>query len=120
MNGKGSSTLVYSTETGRLCPGCAQPVAACTCAHAKKMALAGNGQVKVARQTKGRGGKCVTVVTGVALAGAALDALGKQLRSRCGAGGTVKDGVIEIQGDHCDAVLQALLQAGHSAKRSGG
>jgi translation initiation factor 1 len=120
MSGKGSGTLVYSTETGRLCPACGQAVAACNCAQAKKLALAGNGQVRVARQTKGRGGKCVTVVTGVALAGAALDALGKQLRSRCGAGGTVKDGVIEIQGDHCEMVLQLLLQAGHNARRSGG
>lgn len=114
------SRLVYSTETGRLCAACGQAFASCTCAQAKKAAIAGTGQVKVSRQTKGRGGKCVTVVTGVALAGDTLAALGKTLRSRCGAGGTVKDGVIEIQGDHCDAVLQALLQAGHAAKRSGG
>jgi len=115
-----SSKLVYSTETGRLCPGCGQPLAACACAQAKKSAVLGNGQVEVARSTKGRGGKCVTLVTGVALDGEALALLGKQLRSRCGAGGTVKDGVIEIQGDHRDMVLQALLQAGHQARLSGG
>lgn len=114
------SKLVYSTETGRLCPACGQAAGACTCAQAKKAAVIGNGQVRVSRQTKGRGGKCVTVVTGVALAGDALAALGKTLRSRCGAGGTVKDGIIEIQGDHCDAVVQALLHAGHAARRSGG
>ncbi|WP_426111717.1 translation initiation factor [Massilia sp. PWRC2] len=119
MSGAGSR-LVYSTETGRLCAGCGAAIAACRCAHMDQQTVLGNGQVKVSRQTKGRGGKCVTVVTGVALAGDALTALGKQLRSRCGAGGTVKDGVIEIQGDHCDAVLQALLQAGHAAKRGGG
>jgi translation initiation factor 1 len=62
----------------------------------------------------------VTLVTGVALDGEALALLGKQLRSRCGAGGAVKDGVIEIQGDHRDLVLQALLQAGHQARLSGG
>lgn len=118
MPSSSNSRLIYSTETGRLCAECGS--APCVCAQAKKAAVLGNGQVKVARQTKGRGGKCVTVVTGVALAGEALVALGKQLRSRCGAGGTVKDGIIEIQGDHCDAVLQALLQAGHAAKRSGG
>lgn len=114
------SKLVYSTETGRLCPDCGQALASCVCTRLKQAAVLGNGQVKVSRQTKGRGGKCVTVVTGVALDGDALALLGKQLRSRCGAGGTVKDGVIEIQGDHCDAVLQALLQADHAAKRTGG
>lgn len=76
----------------------------------------GDGKVVVSRQTKGRGGKVVTVVKGVALDGLALAALGKQLRASCGAGGTVKDGVIEIQGDHGELVLQALLQAGHAAK----
>ncbi|MDB5963167.1 MAG: yciH [Massilia sp.] len=120
MSAHGFSKLVYSTESGRVCPDCKQAVDACACAQTKKSAVLGNGQVKVARQTKGRGGKCVTVVTGVALDAEALGALGKQLRSRCGAGGTVKDGVIEIQGDHCEVVLQALLQAGHAAKRSGG
>lgn len=120
MNANKSSKLVYSTETGRLCADCAQPLADCACALAKKSAVIGNGQVKVARSTKGRGGKCVTLVTGVALDGDALAVLGKQLRSRCGAGGTVKDGVIEIQGDHRDVVMQALLQAGHQAKLSGG
>lgn len=120
MSGNAFSKLVYSTDSGRLCPDCGQAPAACRCAAAKQSTVMGNGQVKVARQTKGRGGKCVTVVTGVALAGDALAVLGKQLRSRCGAGGTVKDGVIEIQGDHCDVVLQALLQDGHTAKRAGG
>ncbi len=120
MNVNKFSKLVYSTETGRLCPDCAQPLADCACAPAKKSAVIGNGQVKVARSTKGRGGKCVTVVTGVALDGDSLAMLGKQLRSRCGAGGTVKDGVIEIQGDHRDVVMQALLQAGHQARLSGG
>jgi translation initiation factor 1 len=120
MSAKGASRLVYSTETGRLCPECGQAVAACRCAQAKAASVMGNGQVTVARQTKGRGGKCVTVVSGLALDGAALAALGKQLRSRCGAGGTVRDGLIEIQGDHCDVLLLALKQAGHTAKRSGG
>lgn len=120
MSGKGFSALVYSTEMGRLCPHCAKAIDACACAQTKKSAVLGNGQVKVARHTKGRGGKCVTVVTGVALDGDALAVLGKQLRTRCGSGGTVKDGVIEIQGDHCDAVLQYLLQAGHAARRAGG
>ncbi|MFL6707210.1 MAG: stress response translation initiation inhibitor YciH [Massilia sp.] len=111
-----NSRLVYSTETGRLCPDCGQAMVACTCAQAKKGRIMGDGKVLVSRSTKGRGGKTVTLVKGVALDGEALAALGKQLRSRCGAGGTVKDGVIEIQGEHGETVLQALLQAGHAAK----
>jgi translation initiation factor 1 len=111
--------LVYSTETGRMCPDCRQPLASCACKAAAKAAPVGDGVVRVSRQTKGRGGKCVTVVKGLALDGDALAALGKQLRTACGSGGTVKDGVIEVQGDHCDAVMAALLKLGHQPKRAG-
>jgi translation initiation factor 1 len=111
--------LVYSTETGRMCPDCRQPVASCTCRASAKAAPVGDGVVRVSRQTKGRGGKCVTLVKGLALDGEALAVLGKQLRSACGSGGTVKDGVIEVQGDHCDAVMAALSKLGHQPKRAG-
>lgn len=110
--------LVYSTESGRMCPGCRQPVAACTCKATA--APVGDGVVRVSRQTKGRGGKAVTLVKGVALDPVALAALGKQLRTACGAGGTVKDGVIEVQGDHCDLVMEQLTKLGHRPKRAGG
>ena len=110
--------LVYSTESGRMCPDCRQPVAACACKAQK--APPGDGVVRVSRQTKGRGGKAVTLVKGVALDPLALAALGKQLRAACGAGGTVKDGVIEVQGDHCDLVMEQLMKLGHRPKRAGG
>ncbi len=116
MSSSPDSRPVYSTETGSLCPECGRARANCACAAAARGQILGDGKVVVARQTKGRGGKTVTVVKGVALDTAGLAALGKQLRSRCGAGGTVKDGVIEIQGEHGDTVLQALLQAGYTAK----
>jgi translation initiation factor 1 len=74
----------------------------------------------VSRETKGRCGKAVTVVKGLPLDDDALAALGKQLRTACGSGGTVKDGVIEVQGDHCDRILAALEKLGHRAKRAGG
>ena len=64
--------------------------------------------VRVSRETKGRAGKGVTLVKGLALDDAALNALGKQLKTSCGSGGTVKDGVIEVQGDHCDKVIELL------------
>ena len=112
--------LVYSTETGRMCPTCRQPAAQCTCKAGASAAPVGDGNVRVSLQSKGRGGKSVTLVKGVALDPMALVVLGKQLRTACGAGGTVKDGVIEVQGDHCDTVLQALAKLGHRAKRAGG
>jgi translation initiation factor 1 len=118
MKSSSNSGLVYSTETGRMCPDCRQPLSACTCKASP--AILGDGVVRVSRQTKGRGGKCVTLVKGVALDATALAALGKQLRTACGSGGTVKDGVIEIQGDHCELVMATLKKLGHDPKRAGG
>jgi len=76
--------------------------------------------VRVGRETKGRKGKGVTVVHGVPLEGPELADLAKRLKSRCGAGGTVKSGVIEIQGDHRDKVVAELLQYGWQVKKAGG
>lgn len=76
--------------------------------------------VRVSRETKGRGGKSVTIVKGLTLDPLALALLGKQLRTACGSGGTVKDGVIEVQGDHCERVIEVLKKDGHNAKRAGG
>ncbi len=115
-----SGGLVYSTDGGRMCPTCRRPLTACACA-AQAAAPKGDGVVRVSRESKGRGGKTVTLVRGLALAPDALAALGKRLRSACGSGGTVKDGVIEVQGDHADRVV-ALLQAEGvgNVKRAGG
>jgi translation initiation factor 1 len=115
-----STRLVYSTETGRICPDCGKPLADCVCKTAAKARPAGDGNVKVSRESKGRGGKTVTLVKGLALDAIALALLGKQLRGACGSGGTVKDGVIEIQGDHCDLVMETLKKQGHNPKRTGG
>jgi translation initiation factor 1 len=111
--------LVYSTEAGRMCPACRQAVAQCVCSQ-RSAVSAGDGVVRVSRETKGRGGKAVTLVKGLALDAVALAALGKQLKAACGSGGTVKDGVIEIQGDHIDRVMAALKAQGHAVKRAGG
>ena len=112
--------LVYSTDGGRMCPTCRRPLAACACA-AQVSAPKGDGVVRVSRESKGRGGKTVTLVRGLALAPDALAALGKRLRSACGSGGTVKDGVIEVQGDHADRVVTLLQAEGvGNVKRAGG
>jgi translation initiation factor 1 len=110
--------LVYSTEAGRMCPACRKPIAQCSCKQAA--APTGDGTVRVSRETKGRGGKAVTVVKGLLLDNAALAELGKQLKTACGSGGTVKDGIIEVQGDHCERVMQVLKAQGYSVKRAGG
>ena len=111
--------LVYSTDSGRMCPVCRQPQAQCQCRTAKPLP-AGDGIVRVSRETKGRAGKGVTLVKGVALESEALTALGKQLKATCGSGGTVKDGVIEVQGDHVERVMEALKKQGFTVKRAGG
>jgi translation initiation factor 1 len=103
-----------------MCPACRQPVAACTCAQQARAHPLGDGRVRVSREKQGRGGKTVTVVRGLALSADALATLGKQLRAACGAGGTARDGVLEVQGDHVERVLAFLQQQGHAAKRSGG
>jgi translation initiation factor 1 len=125
MKTKSTTTLVYSTEAGRICSDCSQPVAQCLCAANKKaLAAAGSasadGIVRVQRETKGRGGKSVTVVRGLGLDAVALAALAKQLKAACGSGGTVKDGCIEVQGDHVLTLMAALQKRGHVVKRVGG
>ena len=111
--------LVYSTDAGRMCPDCRQPSSACVCRLAKALPRS-DGVARVSRSTKGRGGKTVTLVTGLALDEPALVQLGKQLKAACGSGGTIKDGVIEVQGDHCDRVIELLKAQGYVVKRAGG
>jgi translation initiation factor 1 len=103
-----------------MCPACRQPVAQCACRTAAPPPPRGDGIVRVSRETQGRGGKAVTVVRGLPLDAVALAALGKQLRSACGAGGTVKDGVVEVQGDHGERVMAWLRKQGWAVKRAGG
>ena len=118
-----ANRLVYSTGHGRLCPECARPLTECRCRRSKPAqpaAPAGDGIVRVGRETKGRKGKGVTVITGVPLAGDALEALATRLKKRCGCGGTVEAGVIEIQGDHRDLLVAELGQLGYTVRKSGG
>lgn len=111
--------LVYSTESGRMCPDCRQPQAQCQC-KAQATPVVGDGRVRVSRETKGRAGKGVTLVRGLPLDAAALAALGKQLRTACGSGGTAKEGTLEIQGDHVERVMALLQAQGFAPKRAGG
>jgi translation initiation factor 1 len=99
------------------------PVSAADSAAAANLAaqaLRAKDVVRVQRETKGRGGKAVTLVKGITLPMAQLEALGKQLKAACGSGGTVKDDVIEVQGDHCERIVTLLNAQGYKAKRAGG
>lgn len=110
--------LVYSTDAGRHCPDCAQPVAGCICGQPQ--IPVGDGIARVRRESKGRGGKTVTTISGVPLAGESLKALATALKKRCGTGGALKDGVIEIQGEHVELLIAELEKRGFKAKKSGG
>lgn len=111
--------VVYSTDTGKVstCPDCGQPYKSCHCADST-LTRKSDGIVRVMRDRKQRGGKTVTVITGVP--GSDVASLAQQLKKLCGSGGTVKDGTIEIQGDHCDKVQAKLTAQGYKVKRAGG
>jgi translation initiation factor 1 len=113
--------LVYSTEGGRVkrCPRCGEPLqdGRCRCAAADK-AVPGDGVLRVRRETGGRGGKTVTTISGASPADARD--LAKALKKVCGSGGAVKDGIVELQGDHRDKVVAYLQKQGRTAKPAGG
>ena len=121
-----NSRLVYSTETGSICRKCGKPAAACTCKK-KKSATPNrppsghpnDGIVRVRREVKGRKGKTATVIIGIPLYNEDLKKFAKELKQRCGAGGSVKDGTIIIQGDHCQTILDEIRKQGYKAKITG-
>lgn len=116
-----SAGLVYSTESGRMCAGCRKPIASCICARTRGLATPdGDGIARIRREVGGRGGKTVTVVSGLRLDDAALAALGRRLKSACGTGGTVKGGALELQGDHRDELRALLAKEGFETKLAGG
>lgn len=110
MNNKKNSRLVYSTDQGRIKQDDTPDPSA----------KLGDGKVRVSRETKGRKGKGVTLISGFALTEGEIKTLGKTLKQLCGTGGTVKDGVIEIQGDQRDKIVAYLLEKGFDAKKAGG
>lgn len=115
--------IVYSTDSGRVttCPECGQPYKKCLCDHpAGSTTKKSDGIVRVMRDRKKRGGKIVTVIAGVQAYQDELITLAQQLKKFCGSGGTVKDGNIEIQGDHCDIIIDKLVSMGYKVKRAGG
>ncbi len=126
-----STRTVYTTELGRICPDCGQPLARCGCKSGGKSRKKtgatsvpavekADGIVRIGRSTKGRRGKGVTTITGLPLHGDALKEVAQKLKAKCGAGGTEKNGVIEIQGEHRQLLKNMLEEMGFTVKLSGG
>jgi len=111
--------IVYSTGIGRRCPNCLRAVSECLCRKGTP-GKAGDGIARVSRETQGRKGKGVTVISGLGLATAGLKALATELKKRCGSGGTVDADRIEIQGDHRDTLVAELTARGWTVRRAGG
>ena len=107
-----ADNTVYSTDGGRIRPDVRQSL--------REPAKKSDGIVRIMRDRKQRGGKTVTVITGVPASEEVLTGLAQQLKKLCGSGGTVKDGTIEIQGDHCEKVQAKLTEMGYKVKRAGG
>jgi len=116
----GNSRLVYSTDSGRICPSCAKPPAACICRKKQMSPLPADGVIRIRREVKGRGGKTVTVASGFQLDDDRLKQLAAELKRRCGTGGSAKNSEILIQGDHRETVLAELKKRGVAAKLAGG
>jgi len=119
MSARRRDGLVYSSEQGRTCPHCGRAVAQCVCRKSPRAAR-GDGIVRIRREVKGRRGKTVTAISGVPLPETELRALAGELKRLCGTGGSAKDGVVEIQGDHRDALAEALRELGYTVKLAGG
>ena len=112
--------IVYTTGIGERCPNCQRPVRECVCKRGTPGKTKSDGAVRVSRETQGRKGKGVTVIAGLGLPPAELEALATELKKRCGSGGSVENGRIEIQGEHRDRLVEELTRRGWTARRAGG
>ena len=119
MQKKIKGNAVYSTDQGRLCPQCHRPVTGCVCGSNRPRHV-GDGIVRISRETKGRGGKAVTVINGLPVSPAELKAIAKTLKQKCGVGGAIKGEQIEVQGDQRATCKSTLEHLGFTCKLAGG
>jgi len=118
-----NSHLVYSTETGRMCPNCGRPLKKCGCRNKHASSSADSrvdGILRIKRETKGRGGRTVTTISGFDENEDVVKQLAARLKTLCGTGGSAKNGLIMIQGDHREAVKTELEKQGFKTKLAGG
>ena len=113
--------MIIGKDSGhrRMCPDCGKPVSACI-GRQKNTPPKSDGIVRIGRETKGRKGKGMAIITGVPLHPEGIKNLARELKQTCGTGGTVKNGIIEIQGDHRDLLVEELEKHGWPVKRSDG
>ncbi len=118
-----NSKLVYSTESGRICPKCGKPARSCAC-KGKQVKSQGtvkaDGIIRIRREKKGRKGKTVTTISGFMEGKDDLKQISKGLKNKCGSGGSIKDGIIIIQGDHRQTIQNELKGQGFTVKLAGG
>ena len=118
-----NSRLVYSTGSGRICPDCGKTAQKCSCKR-KKAKLQNNiqfdGIIRISRESKGRKGKTVTAISGFQEGTDDLKQIAKTLKNQCGTGGSIKDGIIIIQGDHRQTIQSELQKQGFKVKLAGG
>jgi translation initiation factor 1 len=118
-----NSKLVYSTTNSSNCPGCHKPLRNCRCRLVQDK---GNSKqnpervIRISRESKGRKGKGVSLISGLELNDTELKAIAKKLKALCGSGGTVKQNTIEIQGDHRELIKQELEKSFKNVKLAGG
>lgn len=118
QRGDSNSRRVFSSDDGEICPQCTRAIEDCSCAPVA-VSIPDGKNIRVAFDAKGRRGKAVTLVTGLPMADKQLKLFAKQLKKKCGSGGSVKDGAIEIQGDQRDKLVELLSQEGFAARRMG-
>ena len=109
--------LVYSTDRGSVCPTCGWPKADCRCSSRLDEPIPPKVTAKLRLETKGRKGKAVTVVDGLPRNTSFLEELAKALKTSLGTGGAVKDGAVEIQGDHRERLRTLLVNRGFTVRR---
>ena len=116
MADRGNGRVVYSTDVGRICPGCGWPASNCRCSKTVDESVPARIVAKLRMEKKGRGGKTVTVVDGLPRNAAFLKDLCQELKRACGTGGAVADATIELQGDLRERVRDVLLKKGFVVK----
>ena len=118
-----NSRLVYSTEAGRVCPDCGKSVKNCSCKKKKTKLhqnIKADGIIRIKREMKGRKGKTVTSISGFQEGTDDLKQIAKDLKRQCGSGGSIKDGIVIIQGDHRQTIQVELQKQGFKVKLAGG
>jgi translation initiation factor 1 len=118
---KENNPVVYSTEKGRICPDCGFPEKECRCRTKKtSKKLFDDSIVRIRKEKRGRNGKEVTSIQGIPLSEQAIQSIASDIKKKLGTGGTIKDGIIEIQGDRVEFIAEYFIKLGYKVQKNGG